>query len=49
MVLYSFAQVAAEQLVTLKAEGTDVSGVKKTPGVLSKKEVTIQDPTQSFY
>ena len=48
----SLAQVAAEQLVTVKAEVTHVSGVKKIPtlrhGVLSKQEVTIRDPTSSI-
>ena len=51
VLISSLAQVAAEQLVTVKAEVTHVSGVNKTPtlrqGVLSKQEVTIRDPTSS--
>jgi len=51
VLISSLAQVAVEQLVTVKAEGMHVSGVKKTPTlcqrVLSKQEVTIRDPTSS--
>jgi len=48
----SLAQVAAEQLVTVKAQVSHVSGVKKIPtsrqGVLHKQEVIIRDPTGSI-
>ena len=51
VLISSLAQVAAEQLVTVKAEVTHVSGIKKTPTlrqrVLSKLEGTIRDPTSS--
>ena len=33
VLILSLAQVAAEQLVTVKAEVTHVSGVKKTPAI----------------